>query len=207
MNDEGYVKYTSEHIQAGAISHPLLDALNNARTRLYDLGVIGMYESGIGFGNVSIRVTGNEFLISGTSTGGIRELTPNEYCLVRSCDIEGNRVRSFGPTQASSESMSHGALYIACPKAASVFHIHSRPIFEGMLRDNLLSTPKDAAYGTPEMARAISAAVANEAKTSGKNYGQIVLAGHDEGVITWGVSVDEALDLVIKLYDTYNIGV
>jgi ribulose-5-phosphate 4-epimerase/fuculose-1-phosphate aldolase len=141
---------------------------------------------------------GEEFLISGTATGAKRELSPNEYCLVRFCDIEGNRVRSFGPIQASSESMSHGAIYCACPKAACVIHIHSNTIFSGMLRDDLLSTPKEAAYGTPEMARAISNAV-------GKDPGQIVLAGHDEGVITWGTSVAEALALVMELYHIYCI--
>jgi ribulose-5-phosphate 4-epimerase/fuculose-1-phosphate aldolase len=95
--------------------------------------------------------------------------------------------------------MSHGAIYRACPKAACVIHIHSKAIFGGMLRANLLSTPKDAAYGTPEMARAIS----NAAGQAGD--GQIVLAGHDEGVITWGASVDDALALAMKLYNDYCV--
>jgi ribulose-5-phosphate 4-epimerase/fuculose-1-phosphate aldolase len=205
MNDEGYVKYTAEHTDAAAIAHPLWSILNNARTQLYDLGLIGVYQNGIGFGNLSIRMTGDEFLISGTATGAKRELASNEYCLVRYCDIEGNRVRSFGPIQASSESMSHGAIYRVCPKAACVIHIHSRVIFDGMLRDTLLSTPKTAAYGTPEMARAISTAVVQGIKTHGKAYGQIALAGHDEGVVTWGVSVDEALGLVMELYNKYCV--
>jgi ribulose-5-phosphate 4-epimerase/fuculose-1-phosphate aldolase len=197
MGSEGYVKYTAEHIRAPAMNHPLWSVLNDARTRLYDLGLIGVYQSGIGFGNVSIRFEGDQFLISGTATGSKRVLIPDDYCLVRSCDIEGNSVRSFGPIQASSESMSHSAIYRACQKAASVIHIHSKTIFEGMLRDNLRSTPKTAAYGTPEMARAISIAV-------GKDHGQIVLAGHDEGVITWGVSIDEALAGVLELNDKYS---
>jgi ribulose-5-phosphate 4-epimerase/fuculose-1-phosphate aldolase len=202
MADEGYVKYTAEHTQAKAMNHPLWPVLNDARTRLYDLGLIGAYQNGIGFGNVSIRVMGEEFLISGTATGAKRELSPNEYCLVRFCDIEGNSVRSFGPIQASSESMSHGAVYRVCPRAGCVIHIHSKAIFAGMLRDNFLSTPKDAACGTPEMARAISNAV-GQSKENG--HGQIVLAGHDEGIITWGVSIDEALALVLELYDRYCV--
>ncbi|GHV91910.1 hypothetical protein AGMMS50268_24130 [Spirochaetia bacterium] len=200
MGDEGYVKYTAEHTRGAAIAHPLWPVLNNARTQLYDLGLIGVYPNGIGFGNLSIRTAGDEFLISGTATGAKRELSPDEYCLVRSCDIEGNRVVSRGPIQASSESMSHGAIYRACPKAAAVIHIHSKAVFGGMLGDDLLSTPKDAAYGTPEMAHAISNAVGQ----SGNSHGQIVLAGHDEGVITWGVSIDEALALALKLYNKYN---
>jgi ribulose-5-phosphate 4-epimerase/fuculose-1-phosphate aldolase len=202
MADEGSVKYTAGHTQAMAIAHPLWPVLNDARTRLYDLGLIGAYQNGIGFGNVSIRIKGEEFLISGTATGAKRELSPDEYCLVRSCDIEGNRVISLGPIQASSESMSHGAIYRVSPKASCVIHIHSKTIFAGMLRGNFLSTPKDAAYGTPEMARAISNAVGQLKENS---HGQIVLAGHDEGVITWGVSIDEALALVLELYKTYGV--
>ncbi|GHV03253.1 hypothetical protein FACS189485_05930 [Spirochaetia bacterium] len=201
MNDEGYVKYTAEHTHAEAMKHPLWPVLNDARTKLFDLGLIGVYPNGIGFGNVSIRVMGDEFLISGTATGAKRELSPNEYCLVRSCDIEGNRVISFGPIQASSESMSHCAIYRACPKADCVIHIHSKTIFAGMLRDNLLSTPKDAANGTPEMARAISNALGQSKEN---DHGWIVLAGHDEGLITWGASIDEALALVMELYNKYH---
>jgi ribulose-5-phosphate 4-epimerase/fuculose-1-phosphate aldolase len=96
--------------------------------------------------------------------------------------------------------MSHSAIYCACFDAFSVIHIHSRTIFDGMLKDDLLATPKTAAYGTPEIARAISTAV----EQWGKTHGQIVLAGHDEGVITWGVSVDEALEQVLALYDKYS---
>jgi ribulose-5-phosphate 4-epimerase/fuculose-1-phosphate aldolase len=199
MVNEGYVKYTAEHTQAAAIAHPLWPVLNEARTQLYDLGLIGMYQNGIGFGNVSVRIRGDEFLISGTATGAKRELSPNEYCLVRNCDIEGNSVQSFGPIQASSESMSHGAIYRACPKAVCVIHIHSKTIFDGMLRGNFLSTPKSAAYGTPEMARAIGNVVGRS------DHGRIVLAGHDEGVITWGSSINEALALVLELNDTYSV--
>jgi methylthioribose-1-phosphate isomerase len=203
--EEGSVKYTAEHTQAPAMAHPLWSSLNHVRTQLYDLGLIGAYPNGVGFGNLSIRIEGNQFLISGTATGAKRELGPDDYCLVRSCDINGNRVLSFGPIQASSESMSHGAIYHTCGEAAAVIHIHSNAIFEGMLRDNLLSTPKTAAYGTPEMARAISNAVEQWGKTPGKTQGSIVLAGHDEGVITWGVSIEEALAQVLELYHKYSI--
>ncbi|WP_010261861.1 class II aldolase/adducin family protein [Treponema primitia] len=200
LPDEGYVKYTAVHTQAPATNHLLWASLNHARTQLYDLGLIGMLPNGVGFGNLSIRVEGEEFLISGTATGANRVLTPDDYCLVRYCNIEGNSVVSFGPIRASSESMSHGAIYRACPKANSVIHIHSKTIFEGMLDDKLLSTPKTAAYGTPEIAYAISNAV----ERWGKEQGQIVLAGHDDGVIAWGTSVEEALAQVLELYEKYG---
>jgi ribulose-5-phosphate 4-epimerase/fuculose-1-phosphate aldolase len=204
MSDEGYVKYTAEHTTGPAMKHPLWPVLNRARTRLYDLGLIGVLPNGVGFGNLSIRLRGNQFLISGTATGSRQELDPEDYCKVLSCNINENRVESYGPIQASSESMSHSAIYCACLDAFSVIHIHSRTIFEGMLRDNCLSTPKTAAYGTPEMARAIIAAVEQVGNTYEKAHGSIVLAGHDEGVISWGVSIDEALEQILKLYDKYS---
>jgi ribulose-5-phosphate 4-epimerase/fuculose-1-phosphate aldolase len=197
---EGYVKYTASHTPAPALAHPLWAELNEARTRLHDLGLLGIYPDGIGFGNVSIRLEGDRFLITGTATGAPRELSPGDYCLVSSVDITRNRIVSSGPVKASSESMTHGAIYQACPRAMCVLHIHCREIFDGMLRDGCLSTPAAAEYGTPAMARAIAGC----AGKGEKSEGSIVLAGHDEGVIAYGPSVERALELVLALYHTYK---
>lgn len=178
---------------------PLWKELNDVRTKLHDLNIVGIREDGIGFGNVSIRLTGNEFLISGTATGAVRELTPDGYCIVISIDIAGNHIVSAGPVHASSESMTHGSIYQSCPGANCVIHIHSRNIFDGMIRDRCLSTPTEAEYGTPEIAFAIAECV----KRSGKTGADIVLAGHDEGVISYAPSIEAAFNLVLDLYNTY----
>ena len=182
---EGYVKYSASHIQAPAVEAPYWAKLNDARTRLHELGLVGINSQGIGFGNVSVRVKGEEFLISGTATGAAPVLSPDEYCLVTSFDIAGNSIVSSGPIRASSESMTHGAVYRAVPAANCVIHIHSRSIFDGMLQDHYPDTPAEAEYGTPEIAEATGACAA--AQESGE--GLIVLAGHDEGVIAFGASV------------------
>ncbi|MDR1411258.1 MAG: class II aldolase/adducin family protein [Spirochaetaceae bacterium] len=199
---EGYVKYTAEHTPAAAVAAgvPGWKELDEGRTGLYDLGLVGALPNGVGFGNTSVRMNNGEFLISGTATGGRRALGPDGYCVVSAFDIEKNRVSSRGPVKASAESMSHGAVYLACPSALSVIHIHSRKIFDAMLRDGYPRTPADAPYGTPEMARAIIACV----KEQGRSRGLIVMAGHDEGVIAYGESVKEALDLVLGLCHKYN---
>jgi ribulose-5-phosphate 4-epimerase/fuculose-1-phosphate aldolase len=198
--DEGYVKYSADYTEAPPPAElPLWKELDEGRTRLYDIGLIGALPGGVGFGNVSIRVKGGAFLISGTATGNRRVLGPEGYCMVTAFDIEKNRVTSSGPVKASAESMSHGAIYSACPAARAVIHIHSRKIFDGMLRDSYPRTPADASYGTPEMARAIIACV-NE---RGESPGVIVMAGHDEGVIAYGASVKEALNPVLELYYKY----
>jgi ribulose-5-phosphate 4-epimerase/fuculose-1-phosphate aldolase len=197
---EGNVKYAAKHTISPPLEVPHWASINDARTRLHTLGLVGVTQEGIGFGNVSIRYRENEFLISGTSTGSLPELTPREYCLVSAFDLEQNQVISSGPVKASSESMTHGAVYQACANANCVIHIHSRKIFDAMLGARCVCTPKDAEYGTPEIALAIGKCV----RESGKDEGQIVLAGHDEGVIAYGPNVERALDLVLDLYDKYG---
>ena len=193
---EGYVKYTAEHTTCLVTETPHWAELNNARTHLHKLGLVGANSDGIGFGNVSARCNGNEFIISGTATGAVPVLALDQYCLVNFFDIEKNRVVTSGPVQASAESMSHGAVYQSCTEAECVIHIHSKKIFDKMLWEDYVRTPKDAEYGTPEIALAIGACVRN----SGKNEGQIIMAGHDEGIIAYGPSIERAFNLILELY-------
>ena len=198
-NGEGYVKYTAEHRMAPAITVPHWAELNEARTKLHHLGLVGANADGVSFGNLSIRLQGDQFLISGTATGASPVLDPDHYCLISSFDIERNRVLSTGPVQPSSESMTHGAVYRSCPGANTVMHIHSREIFDGMVRDRFPATPENAAYGTPEIALAIG----NCVQALDSDEGCIVLLGHDEGVIAYGPSVERAFMLIRELYDRY----
>ena len=199
MANEGYVKYSAEHTTAPPIETPLWTELNEARSRLYRLGLVGSLPNGVGFGNLSIRLQGDEFLISGTGTGVLPVLGPEKYCLVKSFDLEQNCVVSIGPVQASSESMTHGAVYRSCRMVHCVIHIHSRAIFDGMVRDNYPATPENATYGTPEIALAIG----NCVRELGGDEGTIVLLGHDEGVVAYGPSLEKAVALVQELYGKY----
>jgi len=201
MANEGYVKYTAEHTMGPVIETPLWADLNRARTKLREMGLVGMTSDGIGFGNLSLRVEGNKFLISGTATGALPVLGPDGYCLITSFDVDENRVVSTGPVKPSSETMTHGVIYQSCHGANCVIHIHSRQIFDGMLRDKYPTTPETAAYGTPEIALAIRKLVNFDSK---KNEGSIVLAGHDEGVIIYGHTVEKALSLTEELYNQYK---
>ncbi|MDR0455998.1 MAG: S-methyl-5-thioribose-1-phosphate isomerase [Treponema sp.] len=199
-HDEGYVKYTAEHSPAPAIEAPHWVELNNARTQLHRLGLLGVNPQGIGFGNVSIRFNGEAFLVSGTATGALPALNPADYCLVNSFDLIQNRIVSTGPVTASSEAMTHGAVYRACPAANCVMHIHSGAIFNGMIRDNYPATAQNAAYGTPEIAFALVQCVQELAA----DEGVVVLAGHDEGVIVWGPTVERALNVILRLNNKYG---
>jgi len=197
---EGYVKYSADHTPSPPPDHPRWKELNDVRTRLHDLGLLGINSDGIGFGNVSLRFKGGEFLISGTSTGGPRILGADFYCLVTAIDIDNNSVVTKGPVKASAESMTHGAIYLANPAVNCVLHIHSRKIFDAMLKGAYPSTPPEAEYGTPEIARAIFSLVQKEKKDAGV----IVLAGHDEGVIAFGDKPDDVYKLTENLYNTFG---
>lgn len=197
--EEGYVKYTASHINSPAPETPQWDTLNETRTKCFNLGLIGVYPNGIGYGNLSVRYSGDQFIISGTATGAKQILSQDDYCLVKSIDIARNSVESAGLIQASSESMTHGTVYRARNSVNCVIHIHSRKIFDGMLRDNYQSTSKNAAYGTVEIAFEIEKLV----KDFERDEGQIVLTGHDEGVIVYGENIERALFLIMELYNKY----
>jgi len=199
-SEEGYVKYTAEHSFAEAFKPPHWEELSGARTKLHQLGLVGENSQGIGFGNVSLRLDGNEFLISGTCTGGPPVLGADKYCRIVSFDPEKNSVVSAGPVKPSAESMTHGAVYQSCPKANCVIHIHSRAVFDMMLQNNYPATPKEAEYGTPEIALAIGRCV----QKLNEDEGQIVLPGHDEGVVAYSPSVERTLALILDLYQKAN---
>ena len=177
---EGVVKFRVEHTNAPLPSNPVLADLICLRDALHERGLVGVNIQDVGYGNVSIRHNGNRFIISGTNTGRVPQLPQNGYCLVEDCDLLVNCVRSQGPVAASSESLTHYAVYAANPKIGCVIHVHSRALFETLLHGDAPSTPVDVPYGTPAMAesvRLIAAAMPS---------GVIVMAGHDEGLLAFG---------------------
>lgn len=197
-NTEGYVKFNQEFRDGPPPPEELLREINLARTRLYDLGLIGMDDSGIGFGNISIRCPIGEeglFIVSGTATGERRVLPAEAYARVIEYDIDRNRLISLGQTRASSESLSHAAVYAARDDVASVIHVHSRELYEGMLRAGYPATSVAAEYGTPEIARDIR----DIAAASALGAGALVMLAHQDGVIAYGGSVREAEEVLTVL--------
>lgn len=124
MIDEGYTKYECAWQQASSLPVETIAELNAWRNRLYDEGLIGYYpEHGVGFGNVSIREgSASEFIISGTQTGHIPRTDEHHYARVTRCEIEANRVHCEGPVQASSEALTHAAIYALDPTIRAVVH-------------------------------------------------------------------------------------
>jgi hypothetical protein len=185
LMDDGYIKYRVERSDGIVPESAQLGALNQARTRLFDLGLIGVYPDGIGYGNLSVRASGNQFVITASATGRHRTLHREQYCLVEAFSIEQNFVQSLGQLPASSEAMTHGAIYMANPAVHCVVHVHSRQLFDGWLSNKRLATHADIPYGTPEMAHAVSRLVINHPKLPVL----FAMAGHDEGIVAYGSDV------------------
>lgn len=195
--DDGVIKYSSERVDGSVPASKALSQLNAARTRLFELDLIGAYPNGIGYGNLSVRDDGTQFVISASATGAARTLDDDQYCLVEAFSIERNWVRSRGALPASSESMTHGAIYLANPAVQCVIHVHSRVLFDGLLALGALHTAADIAYGTPAMAHAVMQLVQDQ---SGLPV-LFVMAGHDEGVVAYGADVASVTALLV---DTLN---
>ena len=125
MIDEGYIKYHCQWIEESPQPLENLADLNQWRDQCYQLGLIGQYENGIGFGNLSIRQgKSNNFIISGTQTGGLSQLTEQHYTVVTDYNWSQNTVICQGPIKASSEALTHAAIYEANPQINGVIHIH-----------------------------------------------------------------------------------
>ena len=195
--DEGYVKYQSHWIEGDAPDASLVDELERWRAPLFEVGLIGHDEThDVGYGNLSVRADGNQFVISGTQTGHIAATGPEHYCLVTAVDTDANQVTCVGPIQASSESLTHAALYALDPSIRAVVHIHSRQLWE-RCRDELPTTRPEVSYGTPEMAHEFERLWR---ETDFATRGLAVMAGHADGLVSIGESLELAAEAMLALY-------
>lgn len=194
--DEGYIKFTNERCDGAVPQTTQLGELNSTRTALFDLKLIGQYPDGVGYGNLSLRVSKDTFVITASATGGNRELQHHQYCLVESFSPERNWVLSRGPMKASSESMTHGAIYSANPTVNYVIHVHSGALFEDLCQQHWLETPADTPYGTPAMAEAVSRLVRAQSSLPVL----FVMAGHAEGIVVYGADLASTQKLLLDNY-------
>ena len=195
--DEGYIKYDSDWTPGPVPAQELTSLLNTWRQPLFEAGLIGHYEDlGVGYGNLSVRFgLSEQFIISGTQTGHIANTDGQHYALVTHYDIDRNRVSSTGPVQASSESLTHAAIYELNEAINAVVHVHSRALWE-TLKDQLPTTAADVSYGTPEMAHEFTRLYSD---TSFRASGVAVMAGHDEGIVSIGCDLEEATMRLLTL--------
>lgn len=201
---EGVVKYRAEFTPGPAPDWAPLAELDAWRSWLFRLGLTGLDPArydGLAYGNVSRRLDGRRFLISGTQTGGIERLGPAHYCEVVDFDTGRNLIVAAGPIRPSSEALTHAAAYQAADSIRCVLHGHSPDIWNRAESLGLPVTDPAIAYGTPEMA----AAVADLLRVPETHV--IVMGGHRDGIIAVGGSVAEAgLPLVRALMAAVGAG-
>ena len=154
MKDEGLIKFNFTWIKTAPFDDDLVKDINNWRDKLYEAGLIGVNDDGIGYGNISQRFQQNTFIITGSGTGKIRHLANEHYTLVTNYDLEENTLTAKGPVVASSESLTHAMIYETQSNMNVVMHVHHLDLWRYLLNAHL-STNSTAEYGTTGMAKEI----------------------------------------------------
>lgn len=198
MIDEGYIKYQCNWIKSESIDLNRIAELNKWRNKLYQLGLIGEYDNGIGFGNISIRDSqSKQFIISGTQTGNLPTLKEQHYTTVTHFDLEQNSLTCYGPIKASSESLTHATLYQVDPEVNAIIHVHNLELWQKLMY-KVPTTKKNVSYGTPEMAKEIIRLFKQDNLIDTKI---LVMSGHEEGVISFGKNIEEAANILLDKYN------
>lgn len=193
---QGVVKFNCHWTQSGpVISDEQYEIINYWREVLFNMDLIGAYENGVGFGNLSIRNgSGNQFVITGSATGEITELEPGHYVKVNSFNIDDNAVQCIGPLKASSESLTHAAIYSADSGTNAVIHVHSYELWSELIHKVPTTNPA-MDYGTAGLAKDISR-LFSESDVFEKRI--IVMAGDRAGILTFGQDLDEAIGVLMQ---------
>jgi L-ribulose-5-phosphate 4-epimerase len=195
MNEKGYIKFNCHWIKSNPINEEKIYELNAWREKLFKLKLIGLYPNGIGYGNISIRLRDTVFLITGTATGQYPVLNVEHYTEVISFNFKENIITCKGPIKASSESLTHAAIYETEPEANAVIHVHNLALWKKLLNKVPTSAP-EVEYGTPEMAVEIQR-LFTETNLGDKKI--LAMGGHEEGVISFGKTIDEAGKILMDL--------
>ncbi len=184
---DGIIKYSIEHQTTSTPPFSGYVQLEALRTRLFTLGLIGE-KDGIGYGNLSMRHEGSKsFFITATQTGRRQMLSREYYTYISDYDFSTFKVISQGTHKPSSEALSHAMIYAIDDKITTVIHIHSLALWKFMKTKDYFFTT--AEYGTAEMVEEIVGLYDN---FDPMMHNAFVMKGHEEGIITFGRSVEEA---------------
>jgi len=191
---EGVIKYQLHHNHTPLSNNIALAELNAWRTVMFKLNLIGQNPyryNGYGFGNISQRMKTEalQFVISGTQTGHLSVLSHHDYCLVTQASPQTNTIVSCGETKPSSEALTHASVYLQDPQIQAVIHVHSPEIWQRTQELNLAHTAANIAYGTSEMADAVTQLFKLE---HWQQTAVFAMLGHEDGVVAFGNSLNQA---------------
>lgn len=198
MQPEGVIKFEAIWRRTPPMPMGQLSELMRWRQVMYEVGLIGKDEQGLGYGNISQRVErGTSFLISGSGTGVLPQTGPEHFCLVERVELERNRLWCSGPVVASSESMSHAAVYQGWDSVAGVVHVHHADLWLRLIH-HYPTTDPNAAYGSVAMAKSLLELMETSETRASK---LIVMAGHPNGLIAFGESLAQACRVLLDLLE------
>ena len=196
--DEGVVKYEVEHSSVNAPYFTAYTTIEPIRSHLFALGFIGEHH-GVGYGNISVRDTATTgFFITATQTGKLSTLHREHYSYIHHYDFHHFLVQSQGVFPPSSEALSHAMIYEIHPDIRAVIHIHSSVLWHFMQTHDYLAT--HAAYGTKAMVDDIAHLYRH---CDPFLHNAFVMRGHQDGIITFGRTLDDAqisLYHILKCY-------
>ncbi len=196
--EEGVIKFQQRFTKKSPINDEIIEDLNFWRQLLYYNHLIGKDPTkynGAAYGNLSKRLGYNKsinkrkFVITGTQTSGLAKLTNEHYSMVLEYYPESNLVFSEGPIRASSESMTHGAIYDLDNSLRYVFHGHAHNIWRFSKNLKIPITLEDVEYGTPEMAEEVKRLFK---ETDVINKKIFAMGGHKDGIISFGKTIEES---------------
>ena len=198
---EGVIKFQLEYQQQAILQATDVAEISSWRTIMLQLGMLGQtplrYDN-YGFGNISQRFgNSNQFMISGTQTGGIANMTADDYALVTLCQPAQNRIVALGQTKPSSEAMTHGQLYQLSADINFVIHAHCPVIWQQAGALGLAQTRAEVPYGTVAMADEVARLFRD---TAVLEQGIFSMAGHEDGVVAFGGSAAQAAQRLMLCY-------
>ncbi len=197
-SDDGVIKFQCQWLLGEAPEPETIAALMQWRDRLHALGLIGTYPDGIGFGNISQRVGSSlQFIITGTQTGHLPMLGAEHYTQVTEFSLGDNALTCVGKVKASSESLTHAAIYHYQPWVNGIIHIHHQAFWQAILFQ-VPTTRPEVPYGTPQMATEMLRLLQEEHLCDRKI---LAMAGHEDGVMTIGAHLDEAGTVLLEQYE------
>lgn len=193
--DEGLIKFKLTLKRAPAPEKTQVIALEKWRALFFKLGLVGEYPiDNIGYGNLSSRLFKKTFIITGSQTGHLAHLQAHHYTKVIDCDLKKGSVTAEGLIPPSSESLTHYGIYEANPAIQYIYHVHHQALWE-MLKDGPYDCiEEDIGYGTLEMAEAAKVLLAD------KTSGVFVMKGHEDGIIAYAPTAEEAGKIILELY-------
>ncbi|MFQ6100925.1 MAG: class II aldolase/adducin family protein [Anaerolineae bacterium] len=202
---EGVIRFQLEFTPAPPMLLDSLREINAWRKILHLTQLIGQAPDrycGFGYGNISQRLGPfdapehqRRFVVSGTQTGRLADLTEEHYATVLECYPDQNLVVAEGPIRPSSESLTHGTLYALDDSLRCAIHAHSPHIWRSAQALGIPITHEDVTYGTPEMAEEVRRLFQ---ETSVRDRLIFAMGGHEDGVVSFGRTAEEAGTVLLR---------